>query len=107
MVSTRQNMGLDWLPGPKPQKGFEDEFLKLWRRFQGEDDKSELLAELKKRPGLTVSPYETLRAPRVGFDSRANEWARQAFPMRADKSLSEEAFMQHLNGSYVLDLVPP
>jgi hypothetical protein len=62
---------------------------------------------------LTVNPFETLNAPRIGFDPRANEWARQEYRSprpnlkREAENVSEEEFLRKLNGFYVVDLIPP
>ena len=99
-------MGLDWNPGPKPQPGSEDEFRRLWRRLQSKWCWNRP-AKLNRFQELTITAFRTLKAPRVGVDQQANEWAHQAFMTRADKSVSEEGFIQGMQGFYVLDLVPP
>jgi hypothetical protein len=99
-------MGLDWNPGPKPQPNSEDEFRRLWRRLQSKWCWNRS-AKLKRFEEVTITAFETLEAPRVGSDQRANEWAREAFTARADKTVSEEDFIQQMKDFYVLDLVPP
>ena len=57
---------------------------------------------------ITLTAFETLGTPRVGFDATATEWAhRKAFPSRHDKSLTEQSFVEQMRGFYVLDLVSP
>ena len=99
-------MGLDWNPGPKPRQGSESEFRELWAALQSRWcwDRS---GKRKKFQELTITAFETLAAPRVGFDDAATRWAHQAFSDRADKAVSEDEFVRGLNGLYVLDLVPP
>ena len=99
-------MGLDWNPGNKAQPGFEQEFRELWRKLQA---KSCFFRsrKVKRFHEITVTAFDTLRTPRVGFDDAANEWVRlKAFPNRTDKSLTEEVFVQRMKGFCVLELVP-
>ncbi|MCL2310543.1 MAG: hypothetical protein FWC42_09820 [Proteobacteria bacterium] len=99
-------MGLDWNPGPKAKPGHEREFLELWTELQ---DKSCASREKKVQRfrEITTSAFETIAAPRVGFDASATDWARKIFPNRKDKSLTEDAFLKQMQGFYVLDLAPP
>ena len=99
-------MGLDWIPGPKAKPGYEQEFLALWEKLHAKscfwrDSK------LKRFQEITTTGFETLAAPRVGFDASATEWARRAFHQRKDKCLNEQQFLERMQGYYVLDLVPP
>src|SRR5262245_26327170 len=99
-------MGLDWNPGPKAKPEHEQEFRELWRKLQA---RSCFLRsrKLKRFAEITSSTFETLNTPRVGFDAAANDWAREAFPKRTDKSLSLDAFLERMKGFYVLDIIPP
>ena len=99
-------MGLDWNPGPKARPSSEDEFRRLWCRLQSKWCWNRS-AKLKRFEEITITAFETLDAPRVGSDQQANEWARKAFTARADKSVSEEDFIEQIKDFYVLDLVPP
>jgi hypothetical protein len=100
-------MGLDWNPGPKAKAGHEQEFRKLWQKLQGRYCFFRE-GKVKRFDEITLTAFETLATPRVGFDSSATEWARRvAFPNRADKSLTENRFIEQMRGFYVLDLVPP
>jgi len=99
-------MGLDWNPGPKPKAGFENEFRELWTKLQA---KTCFFRERKIRRfrEITTTAFDTLDTPRVGIDATATNWARhEAFPRRADKSLTEEVFLSQMQGFYVLELVP-
>jgi hypothetical protein len=58
---------------------------------------------------ITVSPHETLEAPRIGHDPAADAWAREQFKAQ-NPDLSEDDLQSALargKGFYVLDLVPP
>jgi hypothetical protein len=98
-------MGLDWNPGPKAKPGHEQEFQELWHKLHA---KSCFRARKVKRfEEITVTAFDTLGTPRVGYDAAATEWAhRDAFPKRKDKTLTEQTFVDQMRGFYVLDLVP-
>lgn len=100
-------MGLDWNPIGKARPGFEGEFEQLFLQI-GQLRRGDPAEEAvqKRFWEISKSPYETLAAPQVGFDPRADEWARQRFPNRNDKSLTLEKFLAGMRGYYVLDLVP-
>src|SRR6185436_11179636 len=100
-------MGLDWHPGGKAKPGYEAEFLTLWHKLHARTCffRERKISRFKE---ITITPYETLGAPRVGFDPEATEWARrEAFPRRVDKTIGEEAFVNAMRGYYVLDLLAP
>ena len=99
-------MGLDWMPGQKARSGHEEEFALLKkavsRRFcWGRSKKQTRLDE------ITVDPAETLGAPVVGKDKAADDWARQMFEQRSDKSLDLTHFLRKLEGLRVVDLARP
>ena len=98
-------MGLDWIPGPKPRPGCEEEFLRLWRALKL-DQPADRESKVARFGEITIPAFETLKAPRVGFDSAADSWAHDAFSRRSDKSLTQDAFVAGLHGFYVLELVP-
>jgi hypothetical protein len=100
-------MGLDWQPLGKPKAGQEAEFEVLYERMCGPEDREPTL--LKRMWEIAISPYETLAAPRVGSDARADRWAMDRYPKRPWKKLfvSRRKFMRVFQGYYVLDLVPP
>jgi len=99
-------MGLDCLPLGKPKEGREAEFDALFK---------ELVWSTRPDPSLwdrlakiTISPYETLKAPRVGTDAEADRWALQGYLERPQRlsSMSQDEWMKEFHGYYVLDLVP-
>ena len=116
-------MGLDWLPGNKPKPGYEEEyhaiiqaldesrhnedkgfFARLFSRKPEREINEEALTE--RFHEISIPAYETLDAPRVGYDEAANDWARR---MREENKpdVPEEEWLQHYHGYYVLDLAPP
>ena len=105
-LNTNNHMGLDWNPGSKAKPGHEQEFQELWRKLHAKSCfwRSR---KVKRFQEITVTAFETLSAPRVGFDAAATEWAQKKFPSRKDKSLTEQQFIEQMKGFHVLDLVPP
>jgi hypothetical protein len=100
-------MGLDWNPAPKARPGHEKEFRDLWHKLRS---KSGFFRQRKvnRFEAITLTAFETLATPRVGFDEKATAWAREkAFPLRVDKSIPEDVFVRRMQGFYVLELVPP
>lgn len=100
-------MGLDWQPLGKPKPGHEAEFDKLYEEIFDFDNKDKSLWEQLR--AVAISPYETLGAPRVGFDAEADRWAAEAYSKRPRKRLfvSRRKWRKVFHGYYVLDLVPP
>lgn len=99
-------MGLDWQPLGKPKPGHEAEFDKLYKKiFYALRDPERLWKKLHE---IEVSPYETLRAPRVGFDADADRWAAEEYSKRPveRQSVSRHEWSEMFHGYYVLDLVP-
>lgn len=116
-------MGLDWLPTNKPKPGHEEECLAIVRRLDEPDrheekgflrglfagkpakafDREELISRFKE---ISIPAYQTLGAPRVGYDEAANEWALRLREARKS-DLPEEEWLRRLHGYYVLDLASP
>jgi len=100
-------MGLDWQPLGKPKPGheaeFEDLFMELFIHQQHDQAKHARLSAIE------ISPYETIGAPRVGFDPAADRWASEQYPKRPWRKLfvSRRKFMRVFHGYYVMDLAPP
>lgn len=121
-------MGLDWNPGNKPKSGFETEFRDLVVALAGDKLGSQdrprfvdtlrtgLLKSLKRRRSdavlfaryneISISAFETLNAPRVGFDARADAWARQMHRQRNIATPLDEGLLQ-MRGFYVVELAEP
>ena len=100
-------MGLDWNPGPRAKPGSEQEFRELWQKLHAKwcFFREKKITQFRQ---ITITAFETLGVPRVGFDAVATDWAQQkAFPNREDKTLAEEVFLRQMHGFYVLDLVAP
>ncbi len=113
-------MGLDWNPIGKPKPEHEEEFEQLFKLL-GDSTASMTWRERIKRLlrgvdreaakqrwfEIQISPFETLNAPRVGMDPKADEWARRQFRENAKAGETEEKFLEELRGHYVLALAPP
>ncbi len=121
-------MGLDWNPGNKPKPGFQAEFRKLVIALAGDklgpQDRPSFVNSLRDnffqsirlRPSnekllrryneISMSAFETLNAPRVGFDSRADEWAREIHSKQKITTPLDE-WMTKMQGYYVVALVAP
>ncbi len=118
-------MGLDWNPGNRPKPGFEAEFEEIIRRMDKgryEKEKSALgrfigrfrpidpdrqptRQELLQRYNeISTTAFETLNAPRVGYDDPATRWARNQYAKQGSAK-SEQEWLESLHGFYVLDLV--
>ena len=99
-------MGLDWGPLNRPKPGFEKEVEELTERL-------ETLSERARKPiderldQISISPFETLGAPRVGKDAVADDWALEKYPHRKRRWWSEARFLRAFKGYYVLTLAPP
>jgi hypothetical protein len=98
-------MGLDWNPGPKAKPGCEVEFEKLWFELQC-NPCQDRTAKVHRFGEITQTAFDSLRAPKVGTDPQATEWAHRHFERRVDKALTEEQFLHAMNGFRVLELVP-
>ena len=111
-------MGLDWRPLNKPHQGSEKEYGEIFEILSGRKKPDVSLIDklfgkqksqediLKRFLEISSPAYETLKAPRVGKDEKANDWAKKQFENRSDKSLTLENFVKQMDGFYVLDLVP-
>ena len=112
-------MGLDWIPlnkaKPGKEKEFEERFLILTGKKEIELSLIDKLTGRKEEKMKSLSeafladailPYDTLNPPRVGYDDKANIWAKTKFEDRLDKSLTLAEFMKEMNGYYALDLLP-
>lgn len=118
-------MGLDMRPMGKPKPGFECRFDQIFNIIQGKE-KQELSAaekaqgkELRTTEELLnewfenqIPSYETIKAPRVGRDQKADDWIKEQY-QQTDKEISESEFLKQYEGYYVIELakeedgVPP
>jgi len=116
-------MGLDWVPLPKPkpevEREFEDLFAQVFLGAKSPHDskfkrlvglqkpisKEKLSEQLMDLPAYT--PYETLKVPRVGFDTAADERIKQLYEtgeLKKDllsKPLSD--VLNDLHGVFVIE----
>jgi len=112
-------MGLDWRPLNKPKQGLEDEFENLFYLIVGRQKQAISFFDrlkggklktqeqlLKRFLEISIPSYETLNAPKVGFDKTATEFAESKFKDRVDRNLTFEQYMEAMQGYYILDLVP-
>lgn len=116
-------MGLDWNPAYRARAGRELEFaaaksaltqvlarspLQAWftdalaTRFNIGRTASQRQADFD---AVAITPYETLQAPRVGSDAEATNWARTEYDRLTIKPMSLDAYLQKMQGYYVLALV--
>jgi hypothetical protein len=110
-------MGLDWRPMAKPKPGFEERHKQIFRIIQGEEKLKELsfVDKLSGRRPITneklieefldntIETYETIKAPRVGYDEVANNWIKSKY-LESDRSLTQEDFFKEYVGYYVIEL---
>lgn len=109
-------MGLDMRPMGKPKPGFERRFNQIFNIIQGRE-KQELSAADKARGKelLTteellnewfenqIPSYETIKAPRVGRDKKADKWIKEQYK-ETDNEISEAEFIKQYKGFYVIEL---
>ncbi|GAB2876443.1 hypothetical protein ACCI51_13620 [Microbulbifer echini] len=98
-------MGLDWNPANKAKPGYEEEFNKITKKLLGRVWWGR--KQLKKRfSEISISAFETLKTPQVGYDQSATEWAKEKYRESA-LDVTEDEFLSRLMGYYVLELSPP
>ena len=109
-------MGLDMRPMGKPKKGFEKRYVEIFELiFQNKVPKPTMVDKLKGRKNPTkeellqewfenqISTYETIKAPRVGYDKNADEWMKNKYEKLEQKPPLEE-FLKGNEGYYVIEL---
>ncbi len=94
-------MGLDLEPLGKSRPGFEDEWDRLLRRLYADDELSDV--EQERLIEISIPSHETLGAPVVGKDKRADEWVLKNKP--ANDSRSNDEYLESLLGFHVVELV--
>lgn len=98
-------MGLDWNPANKPAPGHEDEFWKLFEALATEG--AEITdAQSARYDEISISAFQTLRAPRVGIDAIATEWATEMHARQKEKT-PLEPWLAKLHGLHVVTLADP
>ena len=112
-------MGLDWNPIGKSKAGHDEEFEQLFNLL-GEKPVGETFVGKFKRLfksfdretatkrwfELQISPFVTVQAPQVGFEPRADEWAKARFRESPAQVKTEAQFLQELKGYHVVALAP-
>ena len=110
-------MGLDMRPMGKPQKGFEKRFNEIFEMVQSDNiprpnfldkikgkqypSKEELIQEFLSNQ---ITTYETIKAPIVGKDERADKWIRERYDELDASKPSLEEFIKGYQGYYVIEL---
>ncbi|CAN5822300.1 hypothetical protein BH11MYX2_BH11MYX2_33080 [soil metagenome] len=99
-------MPLDWEPLPTAKRGHEAEYESLFKKLaHARPDRRDQLTDWFSQ--VAVPTFETIGAPRVGYDDAANEWLLK----RAQKSNRTDAEVEELkvemHGYYVLEIMPP
>ena len=89
---------MDWEPLARPRPEHAAEFATLLARLQTTGDAS----VLDRMNAIAIPPYETLGAPRIGYDDAADDWLRT----QVSDDDHYEVCMK-MQGYYVLDLLPP
>ncbi len=98
-------MGLEWEPLPTPKRGYEKEYESLFKKLAtAAPSRREQLASWFS--DVSVAPFETIGAPRVGFDAEADEWLRARIE-KTNRLGELEAIQADMRGYYVLELLPP
>lgn len=109
-------MGLDMRPMGKPKSGFEKRFKEIFEMVTNDKIPQATFFEKLKGKKLPTKDellrewfdnqtesYETLRAPRVGYDEIANNWIKVKYN-ETEKEISETEFIEQHNGFYVIEL---
>lgn len=109
-------MGLDMRPLPKGKPGYEERAEQILRIifFTGEQPltPAELAAGIKpmsldemkaELEANSIKTYETIKAPKIGRDAEADQYAREAWA-ESDKSMTEDEFLKKHEGYHITDL---
>ena len=84
-----------------PKPGHESEWRRLLERSFAEEEPSE--ADVARFKDISISGYERIGAPRVGYDEAANQWILKARKAETPEDIA--AVMKEFEGYYVLRLV--
>ena len=109
-------MGLDLRPIGKPKPGFEKRFLEIFKMISEDKiPKPTLIEKIKGKKLPTkeelleewfanqITPYETIKAPKVGRDNEADIWIRRKYEELDQKPPLHE-FLKEYEGYYVIEL---
>ena len=99
-------MGLDWNPLSRPKPGHEQEFANIVEMNVHELPPKEQQRIIARLQDISEAPFETLGAPRVGFDPEAEEWLASQLKLSGRRESLASA-RKRMHGFYVLDLLPP
>ena len=98
-------VGLDWEPLATPKRGYERQFVELFRKLA--------LAHPSRRPQLQAwfadvaePPFARLGAPRIGHDEATEAWLH-ARVARSNRLAELDQIRADLHGYHVLELLPP
>ena len=94
-------MGLDLTVEGCAKAGHEDEWRRLMERSFADKELSE--AEVARFREICVPGYERIGAPRVGYDSAANQWIVEARKAKTPEDVA--AVLKEFEGYYVVRLV--
>ena len=98
-------MGLDWNPGNRPGRGYESEFSDLLLSLKSTNWTWSSTAAEARYGEISITAYDTLRAPTVGIDSSADEWANSVHNPSTHGPLDE--FLTEMSGFRVVPLCDP
>ena len=109
-------MGLDMIPLGKPIPGYKKRFIEIFQMIFNDEipqpsfidkllgrkcpTREELLEEWDE---IQIPSYETIKAPRVGRDKEADDWALDIYNNLKNKPPFDE-YMKDMNGYYVVEL---
>jgi hypothetical protein len=94
-------MGLDLIVEGCAKSGHEGEWRQLLKRSFGDEELSK--AELARFLEICIPGYERIGAPRVGYDSAANQWILEARNAKTPEDVA--AVLKEFEGYYVVRLV--
>ncbi|VWD63516.1 hypothetical protein BLA39750_07731 [Burkholderia lata] len=112
-------MGLDWNPLGKAKPAAEEEFYCRLGQLGTANDWMQPVPftfapidnarqeEVRQRFfEIQISPYETLRPPRVGYDPEADNWIRSRYEGAPNKPPTIEEWVRSFHGYWVMALLP-
>jgi hypothetical protein len=94
-------MGLDLVVEGCAKPGHEDEWRRLLKRSFADEQLSD--AEIARFREICIPGYERIGAPRVGYDSAANEWILKARKAKTPEEAA--AVLKEFQGYHVARLV--